>query len=86
MLVIKRYTASWCGPCQMLSPIMAELQNENSNVSFITVDVDQNAEEAKISNVRGVPTVMFLKDGQEVHRFSGVQPKQVIANLIKQYS
>ena len=86
MLVIKRYTASWCGPCQMLSPIMAELQNENSNVSFITVDVDQNAEEAKISNVRGVPTVMFLKNGQEVHRFSGVQPKSVIANLIKQYS
>ena len=62
MLVIKRYTASWCGPCQMLSPIMAELQNENSNVRFTTVDVDQNAEEAKISNVRGVPTVMFLKD------------------------
>ena len=85
MLVIKRYTASWCGPCKQLAPIFQELQNEIPNVSFQTIDVDENKETALQNNVSSVPTVVFEKDGQPVYRFSGVIPKSVIVGHIKNF-
>jgi thioredoxin 1 len=86
MITIKRYTAGWCGPCKALSPIMNEIQSEVNGVQFITIDVDQNRESAAQNNVSGVPTVILEKNGQEVHRFTGVMPKQSILNLINQFS
>jgi thioredoxin 1 len=86
MLTLKRYTATWCGPCKALSPIMNEIQSEVNGVQFITIDVDQNRESAAQNNVSGVPTVILEKNGQEVHRFTGVMPKQSILNLINQFS
>lgn len=85
MLVIKRYTASWCGPCKQLAPIFQELQNETPGVSFQTIDVDENKETALQNNVSSVPTVVFEKDGQPVYRFSGVIPKSVIAGHIRNF-
>jgi thioredoxin 1 len=86
MLTLKRYTATWCGPCKALSPIMNEIQSEVNGVQFITIDVDQNRESATQNNVSSVPTVILEKNGQEVHRFTGVMPKQSILNLINQFS
>ena len=85
MLTIKRYTASWCGPCKQLAPTFSELQSEISEASFQTIDVDQNKSIALENNVSSVPTVVFEKDGEPVYRFSGVLPKSVIAGLIKKY-
>jgi thioredoxin 1 len=85
MLTIKRYTAAWCGPCKQLAPTFSELQNEISEASFQTIDVDQNRDAAIEANVSSVPTVIFEKDGQPVYRFSGVLPKSVIAGLIKKH-
>ena len=85
MLTIKRYTASWCGPCKQLAPVFSELQSEISEASFQTIDVDQNKSIALENNVSSVPTVVFEKDGEPVYRFSGVLPKSVIAGLIKKY-
>ena len=85
MLIVKRYTAEWCQPCKPLAPIFNELQNEMTNVSFQTIDVDQNRDTALENNVSSVPTVIFEKEGQQVYRFSGVLPKSVIAGIIKKY-
>jgi thioredoxin 1 len=85
MLTVKRYTASWCGPCKQLAPTFSELQSEISEASFQTIDVDQNRDAAVEANVSSVPTVIFEKDGQQVYRFSGVLPKSVIAGLIKKH-
>lgn len=85
MIKIIRFTASWCGPCKMLSPIFGEIQNEVSGVSFETVDVDANKSKATQYSVSSVPTVVIEKDGQVVNRFSGVKPKNVIISLINQY-
>jgi len=85
MLTVKRYTASWCGPCKQLAPTFNELQSEISEASFQTIDVDQNRDAAVEANVSSVPTVIFEKDGQPVYRFSGVLPKSVIAGLIKKH-
>ena len=89
MLVVKRFTAAWCGPCKQLAPVFSELQNEMINeatpVVFQTIDVDENREAAVVSNVSSVPTVIFEQDGQQVYRFSGVLPKSVIEGQIRKF-
>lgn len=89
MLVVKRYTASWCQPCKQLAPIFSELQSEMTNerdqIVFQTIDVDQNKEATLEAGVSSVPTVVFEKNGQQVYRFSGVLPKSVIAGIIRQH-
>jgi thioredoxin 1 len=89
MLVVKRYTAAWCGPCKQLAPVFSELQNEMINeaspITFQTIDVDQNRDAALEANVSSVPTVIFEKDGEPIYRFSGVLPKSVIAGTIRKF-
>jgi thioredoxin 1 len=85
MLIVKRYTATWCGPCKQLTPAFEALQNEMSNVQFQTIDVDQNKQAALEANVSSVPTVIFLKNGIPVYRFSGVLPKSVIVGTIQKF-
>jgi len=89
MLIVKRYTAAWCQPCKQLAPIFEELQNEMTNeidiIVFQTIDVDQNKDAAIEANVSSVPTVVFLKNGIPVYRFSGVLPKSVIAGTIQKF-
>ena len=85
MLTITRFTASWCQPCKALAPVMDQLQQEITEASFQTIDVDQNKEAATTANITGVPTVILTKDGQEIYRFSGVMPKAVIAGIIKKH-
>jgi len=85
MLIVKRYTASWCGPCKQLAPVFEELQNEIPEVQFQTIDVDENRDAAITANVSSVPTVVFEKDGIPVYRFSGVLPKSVIAGTIQKF-
>jgi thioredoxin 1 len=85
MVKVKRYTATWCGPCKQLAPVFEELKNEITEVTFETIDVDQNKEAVIAEGIVSVPTVVLEKDGQQVYRFSGVLPKSVIAGVIKKY-
>ena len=85
MLTVKRYTATWCGPCKQLAPAFDALQSEMPEVSFQTINVDNNRELALENNISSVPTVIFEKDGQQVYRFSGVLPKAFIAGIIRQH-
>jgi thioredoxin 1 len=89
MLVVKRFTATWCGPCKQLAPVFdtlqSEMTNERDQVIFQTIDVDNNRDEALEKGISSVPTVIFEKNGQQVYRFSGVLPKSVIAGAIRQH-
>ena len=85
MVEVKQFSASWCGPCKMLSPIMNEVKSEITEASFQYVDVDENGDLASKYGVRGVPTVVIEKDGVEVKRLVGMQQKVVLLNAIKSY-
>ncbi len=85
MLTVKKFGVRWCQPCLMLAPIFEEVKKENPNVRFVDIDVDDNKDLAIQSGVQSVPTIIFEKDGQQVHRFSGVKPKSVVNSIIKQY-
>lgn len=85
MITIKHFTATWCGPCKQLSPIMKELVNESEGIGYQIIDVDQNPDAASRLGVRSLPTIIFEKNGTEVQRVIGLKPKsyykQIISNL-----
>ncbi len=68
-------TASWCGPCKMLAPILEEI---GQTTDVYKVDVDTNQEFAREMNVQGVPATFIYKDGVLVDTISGFVPKEVI--------
>ena len=82
MVKVKRYTATWCGPCRQLAPLFDIMQQEYSNVSFETIDVDTSPEEVQQYMVTSVPTVIIEKDGQLVQRYVGLNPKTTYTNTI----
>ncbi len=82
MIKVKRFTATWCGPCRQLAPLFDTMQQEYSNVSFETIDVDHSPEEVQQYMVTSVPTVIIEKDGQLVQRYVGLNPKTTYVNTI----
>ena len=64
------FFATWCGPCQMLGPVLDEL-SDNVDYKIVKVDVDQASDLAAQFRVRSVPTMVIFKDGQPVETLVG---------------
>ena len=84
MLEVKKFYAEWCGPCKMLTPIMEQVKEKFSDVSFEDVNIDDQFEIAQKYYVRSVPTVIIEKDGKEVHRFAGLQSELAYTNALNE--
>lgn len=81
--VLIDFYATWCGPCQMLGPILKEVkENLGERVSIIKIDVDKNQEIASVYQVRGVPTMILFQKGKQLWRQSGVLSKEEIIQTI----
>lgn len=85
MLTVKKFSASWCGPCRALAPVMNEIKGQFSNVKFEEYDVDEAYNEATEYGIRSVPTVVIVKDGVEVDRFTGASSKLTYVNAINEH-
>ncbi|HAX95307.1 MAG TPA: thioredoxin [Prolixibacteraceae bacterium] len=82
--VLVDFHAVWCQPCKVQSPILQEVAKELAGrVRIIKIDVDKNPEIAARFRIQGVPTLALFKKGQLVWRQSGVTPRNVIMNIIK---
>lgn len=81
--VLIDFWATWCGPCRMLSPIIAEIANDyDGKVRVCKVNVDDEPELANAFNVSSIPMVVVMKDGKVTNVSVGYRPKEEIIALL----
>lgn len=80
--VVVDFWAAWCGPCKMLAPVLEELDEEMEDIKFAKVNVDDEQGLAGSHGVKGIPTMVFLENGEEVGRLVGFKPKGALKNEI----
>ena len=86
-LVLIDFYADWCSPCKMLAPILKEVKSEMGDlVKIIKIDVDKNQTLAHKYQVRGVPTLMLFKKGEQLWSQSGVLQKANLIQIIESFN
>jgi len=85
--VIVDFWADWCGPCLALGPVLESIASEYPDkIKICKVNVEDNPELAAKFNIRNIPFLAFVKDGQKVFELVGNQPKHVIVKQIEELS
>ena len=83
-LVMVDFWAEWCGPCQMLGPVIESLAEQYKGKAVIgKVNTDEEPELAMSFQISGIPTVIFFKDGKEVNRLVGVMPPDAFIQVLE---
>lgn len=81
--VLVDFYADWCGPCKMLAPIVDAVAEENSDVKVCRINIDENEELAVKYGIMSIPTLVVIKNGEEVRRTVGVVGKEEILEMLK---
>lgn len=85
-VVLVDFWATWCGPCRAIAPIVEELSQEYEGRALVgKVDVDSNPETAMEYNVRSIPTLLIIKNGEVVDRHVGATTKAVLKAKIDKH-
>lgn len=80
--VLVDFWASWCGPCRMVSPIIDEIAEENSEIKVCKVNVDEEIELATKFQIMSIPSIFVFKNGEVVNQAVGALPKEDILALL----
>jgi len=82
--VLIDFSAEWCGPCKMITPVLEKLAEDyDGKVKFVTVDVDESVKLAQQFHIMGVPTLLLVKDGKVVDKKVGYADQHSLAGMIE---
>lgn len=80
------FWAEWCGPCRQLGPTVEQIADEMvGKIKVFKMNVDENPETPGRFQIRGIPTIIFFKDGNAVDQLVGNHPKNTIVDTIKKH-
>jgi len=84
-LVLVDYWAEWCQPCLAQNPILDEIAEEIKEIAIVAkVDISDNRVIADQQKVKNIPTLILYRNGKEIHRYNGIQSKEIIIKNIQQ--
>lgn len=81
--VLVDFSATWCGPCKMIAPILEEIANEYPQYKICKTDVDDDPELAMTFGVSSIPMLVAFKDGKVSAQSVGLQPKESILKILE---
>ncbi len=82
-IVMVDFWAVWCGPCQMMGPIIEDIGKEfEGKIKVGKVNVDENPQAARKYDILSIPTIKFYKNGQVIDELIGLRPKELLAKKI----
>lgn len=81
------FTATWCGPCKMMAPVLEEVKHKvGDKARIVKVDIDRNAAFADSMGVQGVPTFVLFKQGKEEWRHVGMISGEQLKQVLEKYA
>ena len=84
-LAIVDFWTPWCMPCRTMSPILEDVAGKNDTIKFFKLNTDDNRKIPSQFKIRGIPSLIFFKDGQEVNRLIGVQSADVLQSQLDRF-
>lgn len=82
--VLVDFFADWCGPCQMVGPLVEQLSEEMDTVKFVKVNIDEEVELRDQYKVMQIPTFLLIRDGQVIKTEVGALPKPTLQKFIEE--
>lgn len=79
------FFATWCGPCQMLAPVLEKISNSRADFDIAKIDVDQLPDLAVEYGVEVVPTMVIFKNGKVMNKFEGFKSESEIVEEVSKY-
>ncbi|MEA5596280.1 thioredoxin [Rivularia sp. UHCC 0363] len=82
-ILVVDFSASWCGPCRVVAPLIEKLAQEYQDIKVVKIDVDQDKPLAKKYEVRSIPAVLIFKNGELAENIVGVKPYEEFSDAVK---